>query len=685
MRGINKIKADFILLIPRLFIFLHLMKVLIVSTSELQGGAAIAARRLMDALNHTGVEARMLVRDRQTADERVGQVHAGLWRKAWERLCILLANRLRMRGMWKLSIANTGVDITGRPEFLWADVIHLHWTCQGFLSLGDLQSIIQSGKRVVWTMHDQWPFTGVCHLLQGCQGFTLGCRDCPQMRGSLPHRIFRRKQETYALGPVTFVGCSQWITGLALRSPLTAGHRVVSIPNPVPQEIFRPASQAQARQALSLPPGQKLILFAACRVKDTLKGFQYLQQALRQFSSSEGVALLVVGRNSDIVSPLPTYKFPFVGDPRQMARLYAAADVFVTGSLTENLPNTIAEAMSCGTPCCAFSVGGIPEMIEHRVNGYLARPGDADDLAAGIRFCLAGRLRQAAASSAARAYSEQAVASRYVSEAYGGQEGGAPSLRFTVATVTYNAASTLPATLASVAGQDYPLVEHLIIDGASTDETPALLQRYGEENAARQDAHTVSILSEPDRGLYDAMNKAISRAKGDYIVFLNAGDRLHSSHTLTLLARQLRHWPGQLPAVLYGQTDLVDAGGRFLRHRRLQAPARLTWRSFLGGMLVCHQSFYVRTDLARRQAYDLRYRFSSDFDWCIRIMKQAQAGGLVLHNSHLVLTDYLSEGLTTRNHRRSLLERFRIMTRHYGWVSTIAMHMWFTLRSVIKR
>ena len=626
----------------------------------------------------------MLVRDRQTADEHIGQVHAGLWRKAWERLCILLANRFRMRGIWKLSIANTGVDITRRPEFQWADVIHLHWTCQGFLSLNDLQSVIRSGKRIIWTMHDQWPFTGVCHLLQGCEGFTSSCLGCPQMRGPLPHRIFQRKQEAYAQGPVTFVGCSQWITELALRSRLTAGHRVISIPNPVPQDIFRPIPQSEAREALSLPRNRKLILFAACKVRDTLKGFQYLQQALQQFSSSDDLALLVVGRNSDIQSPLPTYNFPFVSDPQRMAQLYAAADVFVTSSLTENLPNTIAEAMSCGTPCAAFNVGGIPEMIEHQANGYLARYRDADDLAAGIRFCLTGNLRQAAAGRAVHTYSEEVVAQRYICEAYGRHPSPA-SLRFTIVTVTFNAEATLPATLASIAGQDYPQVEHLIIDGASTDNTMSLLHRYQEENAVQHSSHEISIVSEPDHGLYDAMNKAILRAKGDYLVFLNAGDRLHISGTLTNLARQLDGWPGKLPAVLYGETDLVDTEGRFLRHRRLQAPGDLTWRSFRSGMLVCHQSFYVRTDLARREPYDLSYRFSSDFDWSIRIMKLAQAEGLILKDSHLVLTDYLNEGLTTRNHRRSLLERLRIMTKHYGWVSTVAMHAWFALRSAVKK
>lgn len=258
----------------------------------------------------------------------------------------------------------------------------------------------------------------------------------------------------------------------------------------------------------------------------------------------------------------------------------------------------------------------------------------------------------------------------------------------TVATVTYNAAQTLPRTLASVAAQTYPNIEHLIVDGCSKDQTLELVHQYVDRNTHELVPHRIRLISEPDKGLYDAMNKVIRNAEGDYVCFLNAGDCFHSADTLQELMHQLK-WeemqPERYPAVLYGETDLVDADGRFLRHRRLQVPDKLTSRSFLQGMLVCHQSFYVRTDLARQELYDLRYRFSADFDWCIRIMKRAQALKLKMHHSHLILTDYLSEGLTTQNHRKSLLERLRIMDRHYGWPLALWQHAWFVLRSVIKK
>lgn len=263
--------------------------------------------------------------------------------------------------------------------------------------------------------------------------------------------------------------------------------------------------------------------------------------------------------------------------------------------------------------------------------------------------------------------------------------------KFTVITVTYNAEQTLGRTLQSVASQTYPHIEHLIVDGLSNDGTLTLIQEYAEDNSICAHPHDILFIREPDNGLYDAMNKGIDSAQGDYLVFLNAGDKFHSADTLEKVAQDVLAMhgndtePEMWPAVIYGETDLVDNDGNFIRHRRLQAPKRLHWRKFLNGMLVCHQSFYVRTDLAQEQNYDLSYRYSADFDWCIRIMKKAQERGFAFHNTRMILTDYLSEGMTTRNHRKSLLERLRIMCLHYGFVAALRQHLWFVLRAFIKR
>lgn len=244
-----------------------------------------------------------------------------------------------------------------------------------------------------------------------------------------------------------------------------------------------------------------------------------------------------------------------------------------------------------------------------------------------------------------------------------------PTPKFSVITVCYNAEATIEDTIQSVISQTYHHVEYIIVDGASKDRTMDIVNRYRE--------HIAIVVSERDKGLYDAMNKGISLATGDYLCFLNAGDSFHEDDTLQQMVHSI-HTP-QLPDVLYGETELVDHEGHFLRMRRLSAPEVLTWKSFRQGMLVCHQAFFPRRDLV--MPYDLRYRFSADFDWCIKIMKKSK----VLHNTHLTLIDYLAEGMTTRNHKASLKERFSIMTRHYGWTSTLAFHLWFVLRLLLKK
>ncbi len=260
-----------------------------------------------------------------------------------------------------------------------------------------------------------------------------------------------------------------------------------------------------------------------------------------------------------------------------------------------------------------------------------------------------------------------------------------PPLKITVATVAYNAADLIERTIASVEEQDYPHVEHLIIDGNSQDTTLQHVHHYQERNSIARIQHEVNCLSEPDKGLYDAMNKAIDMATGDYIIYLNAGDKFHSPQTLSRVAAAAKQQESPLPAVLYGHTDIVDEDGNFLRHRRLAPPERLSWRSFSNGMLVCHQAFFARTDLARQFHYDLKYRFSADFDWCIRIMREAKRQKLALLNTRTIISDYLNEGMTLKNHKASLQERFRIMLRHYGFVVTIAKHSWFVIRGFIKK
>ena len=195
-----------------------------------------------------------------------------------------------------------------------------------------------------------------------------------------------------------------------------------------------------------------------------------------------------------------------------------------------------------------------------------------------------------------------------------------PTPKFSIITVTYNAEAVLEDTIQSVISQTYHHVEYIIVDGASKDGTLSIIDRYRDR--------ITRIVSEPDKGLYDAMNKGIRLATGDYLCFLNAGDSFHEDDTLQQMVRSISG--NELPDVLYGETELVDKEGHFIRMRRLAAPEVLTWRSFKQGMLVCHQAFFAKASLV--EPYDLQYRFSADFDWCIRVMKKART--LAQYPSH---------------------------------------------------
>ena len=246
-------------------------------------------------------------------------------------------------------------------------------------------------------------------------------------------------------------------------------------------------------------------------------------------------------------------------------------------------------------------------------------------------------------------------------------------MTFSVVTCTYNAEAVLKRTLDSVRRQTYVNVEHLIIDGASTDNTCTIAKDY----EAGEHVHRVRVISEKDRGLYDAMNKGIALATGDYMVFLNAGDELYDENTLSDIASQVGN---SAYGVIYGNTEIVNGKGESLGLRRLQPPKKLTWKSFRDGMLVCHQSFYANTDIAKRTLYDQKYKLSADVDWCIRMLKESENMGLKTLNMEKILCRYLEGGMSVKSHRASLMERFSIMCHHYGLISTIYKHITFIFR-----
>lgn len=234
-------------------------------------------------------------------------------------------------------------------------------------------------------------------------------------------------------------------------------------------------------------------------------------------------------------------------------------------------------------------------------------------------------------------------------------------IKISLITVVFNGEKHIGSTIESVLNQTHPAIEYIVVDGKSTDGT---LEVIGSYPGIHQ------VISEPDRGLYDAMNKGMKAATGDYVWFLNAGDQIYSTDTVE---RMLEGMEGN-PDIIYGGTMIIDEEQNEVGDRRLRPPEQLSWKSFRQGMVVCHQSILVKRELA--PGYNLEYRFSADIDWVIRASKKAGK----IHNSRLVLSRFLEGGLTDHNIKAGLKERFRIMTRYYGWLPTLLRHFLFGIR-----
>lgn len=236
---------------------------------------------------------------------------------------------------------------------------------------------------------------------------------------------------------------------------------------------------------------------------------------------------------------------------------------------------------------------------------------------------------------------------------------------FSIITITYNASRWVEQTILNVLSQSYPHIEYIVIDGGSTDGTVDIIKQY---------ASGISYwTSEPDKGIYDAMNKGLEKASGDYVWFINAGDSLYTSDTVQSVASLVQK-KKTLPDIIYGETNIIDEDGQSLGRRRLKAPKKLTWKSFRMGMLVCHQSFITKRTIA--PLYNLKYRYSADFEWCIRCLKSTHR----IYNTRMNLANFLDGGVSTTQRKVSLKERYDIMCQYYGVVSTSLFHLWFAVR-----
>lgn len=410
------------------------MRVLIINTTERQGGPAIAAYRLTEALKNNGIKAKMLVRRKSTEQVTTVLAEYSLTDRlsmVWERLSVALHTHLRRNRIYAVDLGRSGTDITDLPEFKQADVIHLHWTNGGMLSLSSIEKIISSGKPLVWTLHDMWPFTGVCHYAHDCDHYTEHCHDCPQLNSrnhrDMAYRIFDRKAQILQGARIQFVACSHWLGNMATNSQLLRNNKILCVPNAINTNLFRPRSKALAREALNLPAGKRLVLFSSHTLTDERKGFHYLKEAAKVLAAehpewADKLGIVLMGKDiapaiyHDI--PFDVYPLSYIADEKRLVEVYNAVDLFAIPSLQDNLPNTIVEAMACGVPCIGFNVGGIPEMIDHLHNGYVADYKNVADLAAGIHWLLTegdyDMLSREAARKATGTYGESCVAMQYI-------------------------------------------------------------------------------------------------------------------------------------------------------------------------------------------------------------------------------------------------------------------------------
>lgn len=402
--------------------------VLHISTFHLEGGAGVAATRLNRALQHAGIESKMLVHRSKTGEENVYPLAAttGQQKEAWayfigERLAYL-PYEADSSVRFAYSPAQVGVDITQHPLVQEADIIHLHWINFGLLSLKSLKKLFALGKPIVWTLHDMWSFTGGCHYSRGCEKYLTQCQYCKYLSRPDEYDIsfqqFETKRSIYQNTNISFVSPSKWLNELVKNAVLTGKHRALNIPNCLDTDVFTPHNKTHVREQFNLPVDKKLILFAGANTQDVRKGFTYFQDAMNM--TDQDYQVLVFGKANPASFENLKAKVHYLGtisNQQDMVKAYNAADVIVVPSLEDNLPNTIMEAMACGTPAVGFNTGGIGDMIDHKQNGYLADFKSAASLAEGINWVIRnnqkGALTALARGKVLLNYTEDIVARKY--------------------------------------------------------------------------------------------------------------------------------------------------------------------------------------------------------------------------------------------------------------------------------
>jgi len=368
---------------------------------DIGGGAATACLRLLSTMQQQGHNCSYLVAEKILKKKFVFSAYNNpsvyKLKIALERY-FLKFKESSIKHRFQFSIPKWGANLSQHKAIQQADIIHIHWPHRSFINLKELEKIGALGKPIVWTLHDMWAMTGGCHYTADCLNYLKQCGHCYMLKkpgkSDLSNQWWNKKKATFNKVDIQFVTCSQWLCNEALQSGLLANQKVKAIPNPINVDLFKPIEKQEALNTFSLKHDKKYLLFLAASADDNRKGFKYLKKALIDIETKnylKNLELLIVGNAStslfdDISTPI--HYLGHISDWQKIIKAYNAADVFIIPSLQDNLPNSIMEALACGTPVVGFNTGGIPEMVEHKKTGYIAEYKNTTDLAKGINWVL---------------------------------------------------------------------------------------------------------------------------------------------------------------------------------------------------------------------------------------------------------------------------------------------------------
>ncbi|MCX6188782.1 MAG: glycosyltransferase [Bacteroidetes bacterium] len=361
-------------------------KILHLSNNLVSGGAGKAARTINKALQEAGMQSQML--DLPVTSQ--WDKFKNTFRAYFDKVPLQFYQRVSKTAF---STANIGIGLSQFDCVKESDIIHLHWVQQGYMGFKDLRYLASSGKKVFINMHDSWWLSGGCHVTHGCNHWEANCGFCPQLNSrranDLSRRIFIKKRAILSSINPTIICASHWMHERACSSPMFNGFKIVRIPYCIDLEKYRPVNQRFAREKLNLPIEKKLILFGSVDLDDPNKGFHYFRDAVNAIPGDE-VEVILFGnlKEGNLFLNKKSNNMGHVSDEEMLVLIYSAADVFVAPSLEDNFPNTVLESISCGTPVVAFDIGGMPDMIVHSKNGFLAQKGNVSELSQGMIECL---------------------------------------------------------------------------------------------------------------------------------------------------------------------------------------------------------------------------------------------------------------------------------------------------------